>query len=51
MIQWNFIENLKVYIKKNALQDVVCEMMPFCVGLNVLIDDTESSHVFWWTTL
>ena len=34
--QWNLKRNLYIFIPKNALENVVCEMASICLGLNVL---------------
>ena len=39
--QWNFKLNSNIFIQENALENVVCEWLPFCLGLGVL------KHIHW----
>ena len=51
-LRTNFIEILigssNIFIEENAHEDVVCEMHPFCLGLNVLtlIQDGQIIYVY-----
>ena len=44
-LQWNFNKNLNTFIRENAFENVVCEMGPFCLGLNVLV---IQHWLRWW---
>ena len=32
MLQWNFFLNVNLFISENASEDIVCEMVAFCLG-------------------
>ena len=34
--QWDSNENSKLLIQENVFENVVCEMVPICFGVNVL---------------
>ena len=35
-VQWNFNPNSKIFIQENAFENVICEIVSICLGLNVL---------------
>ena len=41
IIQWNGIENAKVFIKKNTFEDIISKMSAIFLSLNVLRKDPK----------
>ena len=35
-LQWNLYRNLHIFIQENVFENVICKMVPICLGLNVL---------------